>query len=492
MNNDRNPNVKNNTPRPDGRPAQRPNGAQARPVNQQTRPSAPAQRPAAQNPANANRPNVNLSGSLNTGNFRVQNTGNFRAQNTGNLKAQNTGNFKAQSTGNFRTAPQGERRPMVEDESVRRREPRPEPRPEPRRIENSRSTPHRTRDDYLVWFLILSIILLVALIATFLIIKFTDPADQSGAKLPNGENSIQAGVNPDNDETTVPEWAVVPSNLKAFVPKTVDSTKKISSSSIHSATAIMVDLKTGEVVAECLPDEIVYPASLTKIMTAIVACELITDMYDTFTLTNEIINPLVQEGASRANFSTSHPITMKDLIYGVILPSGADACAALAIKLCGSEEAFVEKMNEKAAAIGCEKTNFVNSTGLHDERHYSTARDMANILSYAMQNPFLRAVLSAESYKTRAPMGNDRDGYYYTMYCIWAARYAGNESSNGEMFAAKTGYTPEAGQCLASVTKTAVGDEYVIVTIGARSINGEDSKPKPYKDAKYMMDTYVQ
>jgi D-alanyl-D-alanine carboxypeptidase (penicillin-binding protein 5/6) len=279
--------------------------------------------------------------------------------------------------------------------------------------------------------------------------------------------------------------------LKAFVPRTTAATKRISSGAIHSAAAIMVDLKTGEVIGEHNPDTVVYPASLTKIMTAIVACEMIRDMEDTFTLTNEIINPYVLQGASRANFATGYAITMKELVYGVILPSGADACAALAIKLCGSEAAFVEKMNEKAAAIGCEQTRFVNATGLHSDGHYSTARDMANILSYAMNNPFLRAVLSAESFKTTAPLGNKTAGFYYNMYCIWASRYAGNESQKAEMFAAKTGYTPEAGQCLASVSRTADGKEYVIVTIGARSQNGESSQTKPYKDAKYLLDTYL-
>ena len=502
MNNDRNQNVKNNTPAP------RPNG--------QRQGNAPVQRPAqrpAERPASAQkrpqnsvtgdfrRPNVNLTGSLNTGNFRVQNTGSFTTQSTGSFRTQNqnTGNFKTQNTGNFRAqnggSPTGARRPMIDDTQARRPEPRPESRPEPRFAPERRPSPHRTSDDYLVWFLILSVILLVALIATFLIIKLTPPADNSGAKLPDDNNSIQAGVNDpsnnENDSTTVPEWAVVPSNLKAFVPKSTGRTATVSASALHSSAAIMVDLKTGEVVGEYNPDTIIYPASLTKVMTAIVACELIKDMDATFTLTNEIINPFVQQGASRANFCTGYAITMEELVYGVILPSGADACAALAIKLCGSEAAFVEKMNEKAAAIGCTKTRFVNATGLHNDGHYSTVRDLATIMSYAMNNTFIRRVLSAKSYTTSAPLGNERDGFYYKMYCIWASRYAGNESEKGALFAAKTGYTIEAGQCLSSVSSTADGGEYVIVTVGARSENGEESKSKPYKDVKYLLDTYL-
>ena len=498
MPNERETNAKNNISRPSQngqRPAVRQGQAPApRPAQRpaQKPPVRPASAPSVENRRAAN---VNLTGSLNTGNFRVQNTGNFKAQNTANFKTQNTGNFKAQNTANFKTQntanfkTQNVRRP-IEDESVRR----PTVRIEKRQNDGYRPAVKKSVDDYLVWFLILSIVLLIALVATFLIIKFTEPAEVPSGKLPNDNNSIQAGVNdPDNNnETTVPEWTVVPSNLKAFVPKSTSSTATISGAKLYSAAAIVVDLGTARVISEYNPDTIVYPASLTKVMTAIVACDLIKDMKDTFVLTNEIINPFVAQGASRANFYTGEPITMEELLYGVILPSGADACAALAIKLCGSEEAFVAKMNEKAAAIGCTKTRFVNPTGLHDDGHYSTARDMATILSYAMNNPFLRQVLSAKTYTTKSRLGNERDGFYYDLNCIWAGRYRGNESTKATMFAAKTGYTPEAGQCLASVLKTTSGNEYVIVTLGARpTYTGENTKPMPYKDAKYLADTYL-
>ena len=491
MNDDRNQNAKNNTPHP------RPNGQRQAPTQRPAaRPAHPQKRPQNSATGEFRRPNVNLTGSLNTGNFRVQNTGSFTTQNTGSFRAQNTGSFKQQNTGNFRTqgagTTVGTRRPVIDDTQTRPQARHPEPRPEPRMSQDRRRTPHRTSDDYLLWFLILSVILLVALIATFLIIKFTNPADSSGAQLPDGNGNTENNNDNNNNSTTVPQWAVVPSNLKAFVPKTTSKTATISASGLNSAAAIMVDLKTGEVVGEYNPDTIIYPASLTKIMTAIVACELIKDMDDTFTLTNEIINPFVQQGASRANFCTGYAITMEELVYGVVLPSGADACAALAIKLCGSEAAFVEKMNEKAAAIGCTKTRFVNATGLHDDGHYSTVRDLATIMSYAMNNPFIREVLSTKTYTTTAPLGNPETGFYYKMNCIWASRYAGYESAAAEIFAAKTGYTPEAGQCLASVSRTNSGTNYVIVTVGARpSYTGENTKPMPYKDAKYILDTYL-
>ena len=464
MNNDRRPNTQNNTSRQN--PSVQRQGA---------RPTAPTPKKPQPRSSGAN---VKLTGSLNTGNFRVQNTGSF--------KTQSTGSFKTQSTGNFKTEPQPRpQRAPTGDGSVRR--------PAPARP-NQRYSTKKSADDYLTWFLILSLVLLVALVVTFLIIKFAPPADNSSAKLPDDNSSIQAGVSdPDDNETTVPSWTVVPSNLQAFVPKTTASSSKIASGAIHSAAAIMVDLKTGNVISELNPDEVIYPASLTKVMTVIVACEMIKDMNDTFTMTKEITDFVYKKGASTANFCVDKPVTMKDLLYGAILPSGADACLGLAIKLCGSEEAFVAKMNEKAAAMGCTKTRFVNATGLHDDGHYSSVRDLANMLSYAMNNPFLRQVLSSKSYNTTAPMRNDDPNtevveVRHDLYSIWSPRYTNNEKSvKATMFAAKTGYTDEAGQCLASVSKTSGGDEYVIVTVGAKV----ESRPKPFLDVKYLLDTYI-
>ena len=348
------------------------------------------------------------------------------------------------------------------------------------------------QNDYLKWFLILAVVILVALVVTYCIIKLSPDKPE---KTPDGSgdgSSIQAGLtDPDeNNGTTVPEWAVVPSDVKAFIPKTTSSTVTVPSGKLHSAAAIMVDMKSGTVISELNPDTIIFPASLTKIMTVIVACENITDMNDTFTLTSAMLAPLDAAGLSQAYFKTDTPIPMKDLIYGAILPSGADATLALALKISGSEAEFVSLMNKKALEIGCYKTHFTNASGLHDQGHYSTVRDMATIMAYAMNNTFLRKVLSAVSYDTEAGIrsGNGSN----TISCIWKARLLGNESEKATLFAAKTGYTPEANQCLASVSRTTDGREYLIVTANASTDDGTSSKPLPYKDVKYLCDTYIK
>ncbi len=350
----------------------------------------------------------------------------------------------------------------------------------------------RTADDYLIWFLILAVVLLVAVVVTYIIIKV---ADDKPPKLPNDDpaesSSIQAGiVDPDNDTTA--SWAVVPSDVKAFAPKISNDTKTVSASAIYSEAAIVVDLSNMNAIASLSSTKKVYPASLTKVMTLIVACENIKNMKDTFTFTDElyaeIVNPLIDEGASRARFAKNTPIPLEDLIYGAALPSGGDACAALAIKLCGSVDKFVELMNAKAAAMGCTGTHFTNPTGLHDDNHYSTVKDLANIMAYAMNNPFIRQVLSTEKFDTKVP---DEVGDDLVLTCIWKGRVYGNEADNSTMFAAKTGYTLEAGQCLASVSRTADGKEYIIVTAGARSENG-GTKLFPFEDAKYISENYIK
>ena len=403
-------------------------------------------------------------------------------------------------------APAGSRRPAPQRRPDGVREARPdrvrEVRPEAVRQTRPVQRPERpytpkkkrSPDDYLIWFLILAVVVLVALVVTFIIVRVAnnDRPDTPPVDNPSESgSSAQVGVvDPENNnETTVLDWTVVPVDKKAFVPKFTSAAATVSSSRLNSEAAIMVDMKTGEVVCSLDPEARIYPASLTKIMTAIVACENIRDMYATEKLTLSMVDPLVKAGASRARFPVNTPIPMKDLIYGVILPSGADACVALAKKIAGSDEKFVKLMNEKAAEIGCTDTHFENATGLHHKDHYSTVKDIATMLTYAMNNPFLRVVLSTTEYDTPIP---DEVGEDLVLYCIWKGRLYGNEANNSTLFAAKTGYTNEAGNCLASVSRTSDGKEYVIVTVGARSQSGESSKPMPFEDAKYLSENYIK
>ena len=169
-----------------------------------------------------------------------------------------------------------------------------------------------------------------------------------------------------------------------------------------SPYAILVDADSGEAVAEKKADVSIYPASMTKVMTALLALEANPDVEQPVTLPEDIFPELRAEGASMAGFRPGETATVRDLLYGALLPSGAECCEALAREVSGSEEAFVELMNQKAAELGMRSTHFCNPTGLHDPEHVSTVRDMARLLRAAMQNETFRAVLSAGRYTVPA------------------------------------------------------------------------------------------
>ncbi len=230
---------------------------------------------------------------------------------------------------------------------------------------------------------------------------------------------------------------------------------------IYSEYGVLVDLQTNTVIAQRNAEERMYPASLTKIMTLIVAVENTEDINDTFVMTNEIIAPLAQLHASVAGFAEGEECSIKDLLHGMILPSGADASIALATYIAGSEEAFVEMMNDKAKDLGLENTHFVNTSGLHDDNHYSTAYEFSVILRYAMENELCRQVLSEFKYTT-ASTEQHPEGIELTSDLF--ARMYGDEADGFTIYGGKTGFTDQAGHCLATFAENNdTGDEYLLI-----------------------------
>ena len=338
--------------------------------------------------------------------------------------------------------------------------------------------------------LVLSV-LLAALMITFFILKASSCSGEGGESESTPDPSVEAGINDPPQSTEPPaslkEWQSSPEDPKAFKPVSDESTITLSSSKIYSNNIIMMEVSSGRSVCEYGADTRIYPASMTKLMTVIVACDLIEDMNDTFVFTTELLYS-IESGATQAYFKAGNPVPMVDLIYGAILPSGADACLGLAISLAGTEEEFVSLMNKKALELGCYGTHFMNVSGLHHEEHYSTVRDMAAIMAYAMENPFLRKVISARSYTTVAPV--DRaDG---TLYCNWQSGAAADASSEATMFGAKSGYTDKAGRCLASISKTPDGKEYIIVSAGAFANDQTLGAEQSFADVRYLCDNYIK
>lgn len=216
---------------------------------------------------------------------------------------------------------------------------------------------------------------------------------------------------------------------------------------VYSENALLIDVQSNTVLAEKAADARIYPASMTKIMTALVACELVEDWDDTFRMTQDIIDPYFLADATMAGFVHNEEVTMLDLVYGTILPSGAEATEGLAIHLTGSVEAFVEKMNEKAAALGLTDTYFVDASGLHNEEHYTTLRDLSIILQAAMENDVCRQVLSTASYTSQATWQNPEGVDMYNKFLLRAETA---DQGGALILGAKTGYTNQAMNCCAS------------------------------------------
>lgn len=167
-----------------------------------------------------------------------------------------------------------------------------------------------------------------------------------------------------------------------------------------------------------------------------------------------------------AGFAPGETVTAMDLLYGVMLPSGAESGIALAEKISGSEEAFVELMNQKAQELGMEGTHFTNSSGLHDENHYTTVRDLGILLMEALKNETFRQIFTARTYTT-TPTQSNPSGITFEASVFKNMNTDQSARATGVIQGGKTGYTLEAGLCLASMG-TVGGEEFLVITTGAQ------------------------
>lgn len=234
-----------------------------------------------------------------------------------------------------------------------------------------------------------------------------------------------------------------------------------------SRHAILLDAQSGRVLAQKRADERTAPASLTKMM----AIETEPDLDKQVTLPEDIFPALQTEKASMAGFVPDETVTVRDLLYGAMLPSGAECCEALARLVSGSEDNFAELMNQKAAELGMKNTHFTNATGLTDTEHYSSAADMAKLLQAALHNTTFRTIFTTEHYTTTATAQHP-EGVSLTSTLL--GKLDGTELPTGTRIeGGKTGYTAAAGLCLASLA-IVNGKEYILVTLAAPGDHGTE------------------
>ncbi len=251
-----------------------------------------------------------------------------------------------------------------------------------------------------------------------------------------------------------------------YFAKYTENTSEIADD-IISQSVIVINCENNQVVAARNASERCYPASTTKIMTVLTAVDHITDYNQTFTFSYEITDPFFRQEATMAGFKDQEAVNMTDMLYGAILPSGADATAGLAIKIAGSEEEFVKLMNKKASELGLKDTHFTNASGLYDSNHYTTAEDMAVIIRAAMKNELCKKILSTYQYTTASTPQNP-DGIQLTS-TLFSYMY-GTEPEGSDILGGKTGYVGESGYCIASFGKSDGGTEYVCITLRGQSL----------------------
>lgn len=237
---------------------------------------------------------------------------------------------------------------------------------------------------------------------------------------------------------------------------------------LYSTNYIFLDADTGQVLSAKKQDEQISIASLTKMMTVLLAIENSSSLNQTVTITDEMIDRLYEEQASVAGYVTGDTATVLDLCYAAAIPSAADAANALAIQIGGSFEKFYQMMNDKAAQLGMDHTVFKSAHGLDREGQYSTVEDVSKLLRYALQNPTFKEIFSTKEHTTQATT-------YYPFgiplaSTIWA--YADTYGYNlTNLSGGKTGYTLQAGRCIAYWAT--VNDMNIIAVTAGASTNVE-------------------
>lgn len=221
---------------------------------------------------------------------------------------------------------------------------------------------------------------------------------------------------------------------------------------INSKNAILYNMNDKSVIYEKNSEEVVQIASLTKIVTAITVIENIDDLNKEVTITNEMLKGL--NGYVKIGLKTGDKLTYLDLLYALMLPSAGDAAQALAIATSGSIDEFSVLMNEKIKEIGVVNSKFDNPIGKDSENNYSTASDLAKILIYSLKNKKFKEIFNTNDYKIESI--NKEVNKTLASY----------KTDSSIIKGAKTGFTYEAGRCLASTT-TLEDVDYLLITLGA-------------------------
>lgn len=263
----------------------------------------------------------------------------------------------------------------------------------------------------------------------------------------------------------------------------IEDESQYSDSSVDAEAAAVFGVSDQSVVFSKNAFERLYPASTTKVMTALIAIKYGT-LTDEVTVTDDVV--ITESGATMCGIKPGDVITMEQLLYGLMLPSGNDAGAAIAVHMDNSIEKFSERMNQEALKLGATGTHFMNPHGLNDEQHYTTPYDLYLIFNEAMKQPLFREIIGTKAYTA-----NYKDSAGNPVSQTWSCsnQYITGEQETPEgltVLGGKTGTTKAAGNCLVMGSDDSQGKEYISVVMKA---NGRESL---YKNMTNIINKIVE
>ena len=250
----------------------------------------------------------------------------------------------------------------------------------------------------------------------------------------------------------------------------------------------LADPESGFVLYEKNADEKRFPASTTKIMTALLTLENVDDLNTLVEVTEEDFNG-VESDSSKAGFKVGEQVPVIDLLYGLMLPSGNEAANTLARYVGGSVDKFVEMMNDRAKELGCENTHFMNPNGLHNEDHYTTARDLYTITQRAMQDETFQLIVNtAQKTLSKNNMTSERGGKPLKVYTTNMLIFSRHQTAYYYAYAKgiKTGHTSQAGYCLVAAAEKK-GGKLISVMLGCERPEGA-AQPVTFAETRRMFE----
>ncbi len=361
-----------------------------------------------------------------------------------------------------------------DEEAYRERQQRRERMKEQKRLQEKKRAYIRK----LIPFIVIGVIAVIAIIAAIvwgIRALSSNISQKKEQKIQEEMVQAEAMVTPTPTPEPTPEKVVVQNMLPTTVElpdlnegyslNTGSASNAISEEDVQSQYASLINATTGQVLVSRNGGDRMNPASMTKVMTVLVASEHITDLEDVFEVTLDDTDFAYVNDLSCAGFGAGDKVPVKDLLYGAIMPSGGECCHALERYVADSEEEFIQMMNDKVQELGLTGTHFTNSAGIYNENHYTTLYDISMIMKAAIENDICREVLHEHIYNTVA-VAEHEEGLELSN---WFMRRIEDKYTKTEVMGAKTGYVIESGNCAVSYTIGTDGTVYICATGNAHS-----------------------